>query len=54
MKAVFTSNPSTGKTLKRKSVRELKKEVEGNDKPFTTDQRIEIRRELNQRLNIYK
>jgi hypothetical protein len=40
--------------LARKIVRELKKETEGEVKPFTVEQRIEKRRELNKRLNIYE
>jgi hypothetical protein len=38
----------------RKIVRELKKQTEDLEKPFTTEERILIRRELNKRIGIYK
>jgi hypothetical protein len=41
-------------TKARKIVRELKKEVEGNDKPFTIEARILRRKEINKILNLYK
>ena len=43
----------SGRKEARKICRELEKKVEGEIKPFTTEERIKIRKELNKLIGIY-